>query len=259
MRIVISCLLCIAALAPAAFGDETVESLKAEVEALKAQNAELRAMVEALKQQNAVLAEQMNATATDNQALKAKAVAMERQVVALSREKQTLTQEIKQEQQRSARLYTARSYNPSNDTTTVATPMSALNVGNRVIGDHFIAADFDHPGKTVTAPVDSAVIRVQTSFSAGDYRTVNSALLMIDGQPENVRISNYEKQSRTVGGVRNRRRVADESFDIEVTRALVTRIANAKRVTIKFGRASAALSPGQIETFSALAEAMAGG
>lgn len=252
----VAVIIALSALVPNVAIAQDAEALKAELARLQQENA-------ALRQENAALQAQLKARGAEKaqaeaqrRQLAAHAEQMEQTVTQLTRQKQALEQEVVQEQQRARRLYTASDYNASTNTTTVASRLTTIEFERGVQGDWWIGVEFDHPGKTVTQPVDQATVRIQSVFSTGEYRTAKTATVNADGQVTTHRISNYEAQARNVGGIRNRRKVAEEAFDIALPAAAIDQIANAAAVTITFGRARAQLTTDQIQAFGAIAEQM---
>lgn len=256
-------------LAGPVFG-QAEDDAAARIEALKRENEALREQVEQLQQENARLREQL--APADQPA--AAAPSQQRideleQQLAVEREKSE-DLEVEKEQLEKLAGMTAKGeliesdiaqasvqYIESRDRTVVRSePRPILLAKKAGFTEHYLGASYTFSGQQMTAPPDTLTIELFTSNNPTTrYGAFKNATLMIDGEPTDIAVTDYEvinsskspaRGGRT-GGARTETR--DELITFDIDQDLLRRLARANLLVIELPNLTLPLGRDHIAMF----------
>jgi hypothetical protein len=145
----------------------------------------------------------------------------------------------------SARVTSA--YDEGSGLTSVTGRTTRIEVLDGVRGRHWMRLRYQHPGREA-ATVERIALELEAASAGVSYRNAKSLRLWIDGTAEELPVAHYQVTATTVGSG-SRQVGARELLVVEIPRAVLARVANAREVRGQLGPTVFRLTPDQIVEF----------
>jgi hypothetical protein len=148
-------------------------------------------------------------------------------------------------------------FDEDTDTTTIVTTPSKLVRARGGTLRHWLTLQAKYRGRTPPASVEDALLLVETSASAGDYKKATALRLVVDGVPEECPVLRYASEPIVAG--RMPVPAGDrETVTVSLPAAVLTRLAAGHDVRAALGANEFVLSPEQLATIRAFKRRLEG-
>ncbi|QNN22220.1 hypothetical protein HED60_08015 [Planctomycetales bacterium ZRK34] len=230
MKRMIGSALVLLLVAGAAWGDDA-----AELQKLRAENAQLKARVAELEKQLGIAQQQKQQLAAEKQAM----VTEREQAAAEQRD-----------------FYIASEYNQQSGRTEVTSRVTTMvNEDRGQLRRHWMSLAAEYAGQPGSAKPNQIDLVIQTYATGRKYRSVDDVRFTIGTQSFEAPVANYDSKMRLSGSPKNRTRNDDEYITIRLTLEQFKAVANAygsTNVTGQLGHQGFTLTRDQINMCRAM-------